>query len=66
MIMTSSAKYNRKTGTIKELTLKIYPEELELIQSASGLSHLMIAIERVMIKDNERARKQNIKRKGNK
>lgn len=58
----SSISYD-KEGNVKKMTLQIYPEHLTLkFPSEHGLLYLLDAIEKEMIKDCKRKRKEQKKR----
>lgn len=53
-----STTFNRKTGFIERIDLKIYPEELTLLPSENNSLYLLDAIREALIKDNKRALKE--------
>lgn len=54
-----STTYDTKTGYIKRIDIKIYPENLTLLDSSKGWVYLLEAIEDALIKDNKRALAEN-------
>lgn len=53
--MSQSVTFNKKTGCIERMDLKIYPEELTLQSSSKGSIQLLDAIREALIKDHRRA-----------